>query len=165
MKSPKKIKLIKAKKNKLLCPKGFKAITLFGTVFVRKLSIEYEFNLTDKIDSVLKSHEMIHVKQAVSTCNSWFLFYILYLWQWLCNLPLLFINVYAPYRFIAFELEAFCNEANYKYYNEIQNGAVLWKKFNKLSLTKKYNYAKDYYSKSRIMYFREYINRYILKNL
>ena len=135
MKKPKDTTKITAKINKFLCPSGFSAITLFGTIYVRNERYLTSVNKTDGIDSVLENHEMIHVKQAVSTKNSWFLFYLLYVWQWLMNLPMIFINQKAPYKFIAFELEAYANEANVGYQKDIVNGANLWKEFNKLTLS------------------------------
>ena len=138
MKKPKNTTKIIAKINKFLCPSGFSAITLFGIIYVRTEASLARINKTDGIDSLLENHEMIHVKQAVSTHNSWFLFYLLYIWQWLMNLPMIFINIHAPYKFIPFELEAYANEANVGYQKEIVDGANLWREFNKLTIFEKW---------------------------
>lgn len=159
MKKPKNTTKIIAKINKFLCPSDFSAITLFGTIYVRTEASLEKINKTDGIDSLLENHEMIHVKQAVSTHNSWFLFYLLYIWQWLLNLPMIFINKYAPYRFIAFELEAYANEANVGYQKEIADGANLWKDFNKLTFIEKWKLAKQYYNGDKTYIFRDFVNK------
>lgn len=161
MKKPKNTTKIIAKINKFLCPSGFSAITLFGVIYVRSEASLAKINKTDGIDSLLENHEMIHVKQAISTHNSWFLFYLLYIWQWLMNLPMIFINLYAPYKFIAFELEAYANEANVGYQKEIVDGANLWREFNKLTIFEKWKLAKQYYKGGRTYIFRDFVNNYV----
>lgn len=161
MKKPKNTTKIIAKINKFLCPSGFSAITLFGIIYVRTEASLERINKTDGIDSLLENHEMIHVKQAVSTHNSWFLFYLLYIWQWLMNLPMIFINIHAPYKFIPFELEAYANEANVGYQKEIVDGANLWREFNKLTIFEKWKLAKQYYKGGRTYMFRDFVNNYV----
>ena len=161
MKRPKNTTKIIAKINKFLCPSGFSAITLFGVIYVRSEASLAKINKTDGIDSLLENHEMIHVKQAVSTHNSWFLFYLLYIWQWLMNLPMIFINLHAPYRFIAFELEAYANETNVGYQKEIADGANLWRDFNKLTFLEKWKLARQYYKSGRTYMFRYFVNNYV----
>ena len=141
---PSKITAIKAKKNKFLCPIGFTAITLFGTIFTRSESLANNINRTAKIDSILKSHEFIHIKQAENTHDSWILYYIIYIWQWLKNLPLIFIDLKAPYRFIAMELEAYLNQDNLTYATESEGGCSMWRKLDELTLKKKWNLAKEF---------------------
>ena len=167
MKRPKNTTKIIAKINKFLCPSGFSAITLFGIIYVRNEASLAKINKTDGIDSLFENHEMIHVKQAVSTHNSWFLFYLLYIWQWLMNLPMIFINKYAPYKFIPFELEAYANEANVGYQKEIVDGANLWRDFTKLTFIEKWKLAKQYYNGDKTYIFRDFVNKcvcYITKN-
>lgn len=161
MKKPKNTTKIIAKINKFLCPSVFSAITLFGVIYVRSESSLAKINKTDGIDSLLENHEMIHVKQAVSTHNSWFLFYLLYIWQWLMNLPMIFIDLHAPYKFIPFELEAYANEANVGYQKEIVDGANLWWEFNKLTIFEKWKLAKQYYKGGRTYMFRDFVNNYV----
>lgn len=161
MKNPKKTIKLKAKVNKIFCPSGFVAITLFGTVYMRDSNYLQLVNKTDGIDSILENHEMIHVKQAVSTHNSWLLFYILYIWKWILNLPLIFINLNAPYRFISFELEAYSNEANYGYQEQIVNGAYKWKKYDTLTMSEKIKLSKLYFNSKKYYPFRNFINNII----
>ena len=157
MKKPSKIEVVTAKKAFLL-PSAFRAITLFGVVYCQKESDIKLINQTDEIDSILKSHETIHVRQAESKRNSWLLFYLAYIWQWICNLPIIFTGFYMPYKFIEFELEAFSNEADYSY---CTNGPVYqWKYFKKLTLKDKRNFSKQY--KKSHMLFRNFINEIII---
>ena len=140
MKKPSKIAVVTAKKGILMLP-SIRAITLFGTIFCKKESDVQLINKTDKIDSDLKSHETIHVRQAQNVKDSWLLYYIVYIWQWICNLPLMFVMLYAPYLFIEFELEAYSNENNWEYCNKECDG---WKKYKKLTLKQKFGFAKEY---------------------
>ena len=155
MKRPSDIKCVKAKKTRLLSS-SFRAITLFGTVYcVRKDDVR-RINANDYVNCSLKNHEMIHVRQAEGTRNSWFLFYLKYLWQWICNLPLIFVNVGAPYKFIPFELEAYSNQDNWSHSNDV---CYDWKKYKKLRLKDKRKFAKRYYN-SRV-YFTDFIKKNI----
>ena len=147
MSKPSKINVVKAKKAFCLFP-GIRAITLFGTVYCKSKYDVALINNRDEIDSTLKSHETIHVRQAVSTKDSWFCFYTVYLWQWLCNLPLIFINVMAPYKFIEMELEAYENEDTWSY-PTLNVKCTGWKDFKVLSLNDNYRIALDYYNNYR----------------
>ena len=144
MTKPSKITSIKAKKNIFLCPPYFGAITLMGIIYVRDKRLLERFNQTGGIDSSVESHEMIHVKQAVSTKDSWLMYYILYLWQWLCNLPLIIRGALMPYYFIAFELEAYINDVDWNYIVVNKDGCTMWKKLKKLTLSEKMKLAKEY---------------------
>ena len=160
MKKPSNIKVVKAKKTSLLLP-SFRAITLFGTIFCKRQSDVELINKTDFIDSILKCHETIHVRQAENTKNSWLLFYLNYIYQWIKNIPLIFIKPIYAYKFIPYELEAFANETNYNYINQTTNQ---WRMFNeKLKLKNKIKYAKQY--KKINIIFRDYINKYILNEI
>lgn len=142
MKKPSKIKTVSAKKAFLL-PSSFAAITLFGVVYCKSKAKADKINESDRIDSQLESHETIHVRQAESTKNSWLLFYLIYIWQWIKNLQLIFIDSHAPYKFMPFELEAYRYQDNWDYcFGKCEK----WKEYNKLKLKEKYYLAKKYYS-------------------
>jgi hypothetical protein len=139
---PSKIQVLKAKKALFLFP-GFRALTWKGIAYCKKKSDIQLINFEDKISSDFESHEMVHVKQAESTHDSWFCFYALYLWYWILNFPLFIAGLYMPYFFIPFELEAMNNETNWNY--PTNDSVYQWKEFrSKLSLKKKYSFAKDY---------------------
>ena len=156
---PSKIQVLKAKKALFLFP-GFRALTWKGIAYCKKKSDIQLINFEDKISSDFESHEMVHVKQAESTHDSWFCFYALYLWYWILNFPLFIVGLYMPYFFIPFELEAMNNETNWKY---TTNGAVYqWKEFKKkLSLKEKYNFAKDYKKNYKDIGFKLFVREVI----
>lgn len=155
---PSKIKSIKAKITWLL-PSKFRAMTWKGVAYCAKEEDVKSINKTDRIDSQLKSHETIHLRQAQSTKDSWFLFYVRYIWEWICNLPLIFINLYAPYKFMPMEIEAYLNQDNWDYCP--YNATYQWKEFEKLTLKKKRELAKEYYHG----YARPYITNFLYEKL
>lgn len=81
-------------KNNIIPFKGFKAITLWPFIFVRK---DCSFNEIDL------NHENIHGKQQLELLI--IPFYIIYLVEWL----------FKEYRDISFEKEAYNNEDNLNY--------------------------------------------------
>lgn len=91
---------MKVIKNSLIPFKGFKAINLFGIIFVRR-----EFSLTE----VNINHEMIHTAQMKELL--YVPFYVIYVLEWIVRL---FMTGNA-YRNISFEKEARANEGNLSY--------------------------------------------------
>ena len=123
--------------------KSFKAIMLFGTMY---------YNCDEsKITSIDKNHERIHVRQAESTSDCWILYYLKYIWLWLCNILLVFVNIYAPYKFNEFELEAYEYEDDMTY---VPNGpAEHWKELrDKLTYSEKKELAKIWYGRTSESY-------------
>ena len=157
MKKPSLIKTVKAKKAWLL-PPNIVAMTLFGIVYCKTRKMVDEINKSDNIDSQLESHETIHVRQAESTSDSWFIFYLKYIWQWLMNFPLIFVNFNAPYKFIPFELEAYRNQDEWDY---CLGKCEKWKEYNKLTLKQKRSFAKEYYGYDIRPYFTKFIKEKI----
>lgn len=93
--------------SRILPPKGFIAINLFGMLFVRKA---YVSHVNDRV----LNHERIHTAQMVETL--FVFFYILYLLEWLFWLiRSLFDRGINPYRSISFEREAFSNDQDFTY--------------------------------------------------
>jgi len=155
MAKPSKIKAVKGKKAWIL-PSNIEAITLFGVVYCSSRAKADKINESEKIDSQLESHETIHVRQAESTKDSWFIYYMKYIWQWICNLPMIFINIHAPYKFISFEMEAYRYQDDWDYcLGKCEN----WKKYNKLTLKQKREFAKQYYDNK--IYYSDFIQIYI----
>ena len=151
MAKPSKIKVVKAKWAWIL-PMNIKAMTLFGTVYCDKKKDVDAINATDEVDSDLKCHETIHVRQAQYTSDSWFIYYCKYIWQWICNLPLITVYFNAMYKFMPFELEAYRYENEFDYCTKPCDG---WKKYKKLTMKQKREFAKDYYQLR--MVFSEFI--------
>ena len=94
---------MKTIENRFLPFKGFKAINLFGFVFVRKGTKmkPYDYN-----------HEAIHTVQMKELC--YFGFYFIYICEWLYHL-IRTRSLKKAYRTISFEREAFANQSNYRY--------------------------------------------------
>ena len=95
--------------------KGFKAINLFGLIFVRR-------------GAQMKPRDYNH--EAIHTAQMKELFYIsFYMWyflEWLYHLVRL-LNFKRAYKAISFEREAFANQSNYKYLDN-REAFTQWKK-------------------------------------
>ena len=100
--------------NNIIPFRGFKAINLFGVLFVRRGCKMY---ITDI------NHEEIHTEQMKEL--GYVLFYLLYLVEWLVKLVKLRDSNKA-YRAISFEREAYGNEKNVTYIQHREKYA--WKK-------------------------------------
>lgn len=140
---PSEIKIPKAKRTCLLLP-NFKAITWRGTIYCKRQSDVDNLNETDTIDSSFKSHEVIHIRQAQSMKDSWTRFYINYIFNWIKNLPLITVNIYAMYKLIPSEIEAYLHQDNWKY-AENAVPVTQWKEFQKLTLKQKRKIAVLFY--------------------
>lgn len=89
--------------NKFIPFPGYKAINLFGVLFVRGNA---------RIDDITLNHENIHTQQGKELF--WIGFYILYIGEWLVNF-IRFKNFKEAYLNISFEKEAYANEKNTEY--------------------------------------------------
>lgn len=89
--------------NKIIPFKGFRAITLWPFIFVRK---GCEFN------EIHLNHEKIHARQQLELLI--IPFYLIYLIEWLVRL-IITRNLHKAYRDISFEKEAYANESNLDY--------------------------------------------------
>lgn len=90
--------------------KGYYAINLYGTLFVRK---EYKY---EPIPIKTLNHKSIHTAQMKDFCK-WLpiggtVFYIIYFINWIINLIL---NPRYAYKSIIFEKEAYKNQRNLEY--------------------------------------------------
>ena len=153
---PSKFSTVKAKKAWFL-PSGFSALTWKGCVYCRSQKAADMINATDNIGSQLESHETIHVRQAETMNNSWFNFYAKYIWEWIKNLPLVFIDSKAPYKFMPIEMEAYLNQDDWEY---CMHGLVYrWKEFEKLKLKDRKKLAKEYYGSVPRPYFAAFLRK------
>lgn len=89
--------------NRLLPPKGFKAINLFGVVLVRKGC---------RMTAADLNHEAIHTAQMRELL--YVPFYVLYVLEWLWLLPR-YPKRHEAYRNISFEREAYAHQAEPDY--------------------------------------------------
>lgn len=90
--------------------KGYSAITLFDFMVIRE---DYK----DLIGRRTFNHESIHQAQSrdfgLGFCG-YFIFYILYLLEWILKLPWALFG-YKPYYSISFEQEAHTRDCDYNY--------------------------------------------------
>lgn len=144
MKKPNQIKEMEVKFNNFIPFDGFLCITFFGKMFIRnKNKQRWEDKEKKGQNRITKNHELTHAKQAIKRCNSWVMFYLLYVWQYLKNLPI--INGFdMPYKFISIELEAFANENDDNYNIIHKDGTTGWKSYNKLTIKEKKQFYKQY---------------------
>ncbi|MEE0138664.1 hypothetical protein [Fusobacterium ulcerans] len=90
--------------NKYITFKGFYAINLFGTYFIRE---EYK---GESVPESTLNHEAIHTAQMKEM--GYIFFYVWYFIEWLIRLVI--NGAYAYYK-LSFEQEAYNNENNYNY--------------------------------------------------
>lgn len=105
-------------RNRILPPKGFVAINLFGIIFVRKNA-----NISEKT----LRHEAIHSAQIKELLIIGF--YVLYLWFWIVNLFRCGFKNHVAYRNICFEIEAYSNADYIDYLKKRKRFA--WKDYEK----------------------------------
>jgi hypothetical protein len=91
--------------NKIIPFQGYKAINLFGIVFVRN-------ECKNRFDDIDTNHESIHAKQMKELL--FIPFYLFYLIEWFIKWCV-YMDSHAAYRAISFEREAYSNEANLDY--------------------------------------------------
>lgn len=107
-----KFEMVVVIENKLIPFKGFKAINLFGVIFVRKGA---------RMTSTDFNHEAIHTAQMKEL--GYVFFYILYVIEWLYRL----CKPGNAYRNISFEREAYENEGDV-YYLYLRKHYAQWRK-------------------------------------
>lgn len=90
-------------KNRIIPPRGFSYINLFGVLFTRR---------DKKISAVTFNHEQIHTEQMKEML--YVFFYLWYLIEWLIKLFIL-RDSHQAYRAISFEREAYANQENLTY--------------------------------------------------
>ena len=161
MKKPNEIVDIEIKWNNFIPFAGYLAITFFGKMWMRNSTKEkWEKYIKDGMAAYVINHEMIHVKQAVSTNNSWWEFYVLYIWYWLKTI---LKGTTFAYKMNPFEMEAYANENDLTYIAKHSGGAVRWKVYKTIPIKTRKAYWKDYNNKRKTEYitFGKYINEHI----
>lgn len=94
---------MKIVKNKIIPPRGFSYMNLFGVLFTRR---------NKEISDVSLNHEQIHTEQMKEML--YVFFYLWYLIEWLVRLIIL-SDSHQAYRAISFEQEAYANQENLTY--------------------------------------------------
>lgn len=104
--------------NNLIPFKGFRAINLFGVLFVRN---DKPWKSHAHFETTIR-HETTHYKQMKELL--FIGFYVWYLIEWLIRLAQ-YRDRKEAYRNISFEREAYANQANYSYNYERKHFAFL----------------------------------------
>lgn len=104
-------------RNNIIPFKGYKAINLFGLLFVRKDAV---------LESVDINHEKIHSEQMKEML--YVFFYLWYVIEWLVRL-IQYRDAHTAYRNISFEREAYMNQSNLGYLEG--RGRYAWMKYLK----------------------------------
>lgn len=134
MAKPSKITDMRATVSRLWCRKGYQAITLFGHIYTREQAMADSLNR--RMDT-LKNHEMIHLRQAQSTHNSWFLFYTLYIYYSFAALRYWRRTRNAAYYLNPFEMEAYQHMNDLHYLDDKQGGTEGWRTFARMPLSER----------------------------
>lgn len=136
MKKPSEIKNMCVSVSKLIL-KGY-AMMFFGKILTYNENAKK--NIENNVGNYL-THETIHLKQAVSTSNSFFVFYLEYILRYLKSVVLVVYGFKMPYYLNPFEMEAYAFE-NKKEHSE-QDKCEEWKVFDRMSWKEKLTTAKE----------------------
>ena len=117
--------------NSFWLPKGYEGLTFFGQILTPTQAEADRFNSGF---TALKNHEMIHLRQAQSTGDSWIRFYLLYIWYWLKGLPMNRKMRNAAYLLNPFEMEAYGRMHDLGYLKRCEGGAKEWRWYAKMPL-------------------------------
>ena len=111
--------------------RGYEALTFFGFILTHSREEANHFN--SHYDQ-LKNHEMIHLRQAQATGDSWLRFYLRYGWYWLRGLWWNRRMKNAAYLLNPFELEAYRHDYDLGYVERCsESGAQEWRQFAKMT--------------------------------
>jgi len=124
--------------------KNYSALTFFGYILTSGDQIADHLN--SRFDS-LKNHEMIHLRQAQNTHNSWMCFYARYLWYSLLAARYFRKLNNASYYLNPFEMEAYLhqNDMSYLIGLDESGGASGWREYAKMPLAERLTLMKEKY--------------------
>lgn len=118
---------------------GYDALTFFGVILTH--SHQDADHMNSRLDA-LKNHEMIHLKQAVSTGDSWWRFYRLYIRYWLQGWRLRKRYKNIGYSLNPFEMEAYEHMHDLSYLENCRDGATEWRRYAKMTIEERIKYKK-----------------------
>ena len=141
-KRPSRIADMPAQVNTFWLRRGYEGLTFFGRILTPTQQLADQMNSGS---SPLKTHEMIHLRQALACGDSWMRFYLLYIWYWLRALPMNRRLRHGAYLLNPFELEAYRHMYDPTYVARHPDGCQEWRRYARLSPRQRYeNY---FYSK------------------
>ncbi len=115
---------------------GYDGLTFFGHIITHTQEEADAFN---RYFDAMKNHEMIHLYQARATHDSWWLFYWLYGWYWLCGQCSKIPLTNAGYLLNPFEMEAYDKMYDLNYLDNKKNGTHEWSRYSRMSLKERYH--------------------------
>ena len=139
---PSRIADMPAVSNALLLRRNYEALTFFGFILTHTQQEADHFN--SHYDE-LKNHEMIHLRQARDTGDSWLCFYLLYFWYWLKGLRWNRRLKNAAYWMNPFEMEAYHHDHDLGYAERCSEGAKEWRKYAKMTFEERRAACKTIY--------------------
>ena len=131
---PSRIVDMPAVSNTFLLRPSYAALTFFGFILTHSQQEADHFN--SHYDE-LKNHEMIHLRQARDTSDSWLCFYLLYFWYWLKGLRWNRRLKNAAYWLNPFEMEAYANMYDLHYLDDKPHGATGWRRYARMPLAER----------------------------
>ena len=132
--------------NTFWLPKGYEGLTFFGTILAPS---QEEANLFNASYSIIKNHEMIHLRQAQSCHDSWLRFYLLYIWYWLKGLRMRKRMRNAAYLLNPFEMEAYRRMYDLDYLKRCEGGAEEWRQFAQMPLEERLRLYQNNYRQTK----------------
>lgn len=133
---------MRAEVSRLWRRKGYTAMTVFGRIFTSEQAVADHLN---RRNDALKNHEMIHLRQAQSTGNSWFRFYFLYFWHSLLALRYWRKVKNAVYYLNPFEMEAYAHQHDLHYLDRCgDRGASEWRTFARMKLSQRKDFIESH---------------------
>ena len=126
---PSRIGDMPAVNNTFLLRRNYAALTFFGFILTHSQQEADHFN---SHYHELKNHEMIHLRQARDTGDSWLRFYVLYSYYWLKGLRWNRRMKNAAYLLNPFELEAYRHDHDLSYAERCSEGAREWRTYAKM---------------------------------
>ena len=111
--------------------RGYDAFTFFGTILTNNVR---EAEAMNRRLTTLKNHEMIHLRQAQSTGDSWWHFYRLYLRYWWQGWRQRKQYPQAAYLLNPFEMEAYAHMHDLHYLDQCHDGATGWKRYARMTV-------------------------------
>ncbi len=155
---PSKVDDMPAVVNSFWLSKGYEGLTFFGTILTPS---QADADLFNGPFSIIKNHEMIHLRQAQSCHDSWLRFYLLYIWYWLKNSvgTVLYelssrlrknrpyrVPKHAAYLLNPFEMEAYRRMYDLDYLKRCEGGAQEWRRYAAMSLDERLSLYQKLYN-------------------
>ena len=138
---PSRVQDMKAALCRPWCPKGF-SLTFFGYILTDTQTWADHLNSTFDAH---KNHEMIHLRQAQATNDSWWLFYFKYVGYSLAALRHWRRIKRACYWLNPFEMEAYAHQHDLEYLEKDENkGGTEWRTLARMNITEKMDFLKKH---------------------